>query len=60
VVDVRHDAVKDVFQPGAVQQLEINDGILDEPFASATLEVVAAEALLPIADTPVTPDARER
>ena len=48
-VIVQHsDYIKDVFQPGAVTRLEVNDGMITVPFVSATIEVVGAEALLPI------------
>jgi len=30
--------------------LEINDGFVDKPFASATIHVLAAEGLIPIAE----------
>src|SRR4029453_13392027 len=43
----RSGYVKDLFQPGAVVELELNDGIVRSPFTSATLEVIAASALLP-------------
>jgi hypothetical protein len=48
VVLQRHDRIKDIFQPGAVATLEVNDGRVTTPFASATIEVLAAEALLPV------------
>lgn len=48
VVVRRSDYIKDVFQPGAVTRVEVNDGFVTAPFASATIEVVGAEALLPI------------
>src|SRR5262249_43871380 len=48
VVVRRTDYIKDVFQPGAVTRLEVNDGFLTQSFATATIEVVGAEALLPI------------
>jgi len=44
----RHDFIKQIFQPGASAALEINDGFVDVPFASATIDVLAAEALLPM------------
>ena len=43
----RHERIKDIFQPGVVT-LEVNDGRVTTPFASATIEVLAAEALLPL------------
>ena len=48
VVVRRSNYIKDVFQPGAVTRLEVNDGSLTQSFATATIEVVGAEALLPI------------
>ena len=47
VVDQRYDYIKDIFQPGAVQDIEINDGIVRVPFTSATIVMAGAEALLP-------------
>ena len=44
----RHDYIKQIFQPGASAALEINDGFVTVPFASATIDVLAAEALLPM------------
>ena len=44
----RHDYIKQIFQPGASAALEINDGFVNEPFASATIDVLAAEALIPM------------
>ena len=48
VVDQRYDYIKDIYQPGAVAELELNDGFVPTPFASATIEVLGAEALLPL------------
>ena len=48
VVDQRHDYIKQIFQPGASAVLEVNDGFLSRPFASATIKVLAAEALIPM------------
>jgi hypothetical protein len=48
VVDERHERVKDIFEPGDVQALELNDGYATVSFASATLRIAAAEALLPV------------
>lgn len=53
VVEEHAEYVKDVFQPGTDQVIEINDGLVRTPFASATIEMLSAEALLPIADGPV-------
>jgi hypothetical protein len=48
VVAQRYDFIKEIFQPGAVAQLELNDGFVTAPFTSATIEVLGAEALLPV------------
>jgi hypothetical protein len=48
VVDQRYDYIKDIYQPGEVAELELNDGFVPTPFASATIEVLGAEALLPL------------
>ena len=48
MVTQRYDYIKEIFQPGAVDQLELNDGFVPAAFASATIEVLGAEALLPI------------
>ena len=48
VVVEQNDRIKDVFQPGAVVRLEVNDGLVTRPFATATIEVLDAEALLPL------------
>jgi len=48
VVEERHDYIKQIFQPGATTTLEVNDGFVNHPFASGTIHVLAAEALLPI------------
>ena len=48
VVDKRHERVKDIFQPGDVQIVEVNNGYARRPFASATLRITTAEALLPV------------
>ena len=48
VVLQRHERIKDIFQPGVMATLEVNDGRVTTPFASATIEVLAAEALLPL------------
>jgi len=48
VVLRQQDRIKDIFQPGAVATLEVIDGLVTTPFASATIEVLAAEALLPL------------
>jgi hypothetical protein len=48
LVDQRYDFVKEIFQPGTVTTININDGFVAAPFASATIEVLGADALLPI------------
>jgi len=48
VVDERHERIKDIFQPGEVETIELNDGYARVPFASADLRIAAAEALLPV------------
>jgi hypothetical protein len=48
IVEQRSNYIKAVFQPGDVTRLEVNDGIVAVPFASATIEMVGAEALLPM------------
>jgi hypothetical protein len=44
----RADYIKDVFAPSATMQLEVNDGFLPRGYATATIEVLRAEALLPL------------
>ena len=48
VLDERIDYIKDVFQPGAAAMLTLNDGIVTAPFQSATIEVIDADAVLPM------------
>jgi len=48
LVDQRYDFVKEIFQPGTVTVININDGFVAAPFASATIEVLGADALLPV------------
>ncbi|MFN7984295.1 MAG: hypothetical protein U0Q11_20815 [Vicinamibacterales bacterium] len=43
----RHDFIKRIFQPGESVTLEVNDGFVPQ-FASANLQVIAAEALVPL------------
>ena len=47
VLEERHELIKDILQPGDVMHREVNDGYA-RPFASATFEIVAAEALVPM------------
>lgn len=54
LLDQRYDYLKDVFQPGDVRAVEVNDGFVRVPFASATIEVLGAEALVPIPPAHVT------
>jgi hypothetical protein len=44
----RADYIKDVFQPSAVVAIEVNDGFMPRGYATATIEVLRAEALLPL------------
>jgi hypothetical protein len=44
----RSDYIKDVFQPRTETAVEVNDGFVEPRFASATIEVMGADALLPI------------
>jgi len=48
VVDERGELVTDIFQPGDVREIEVNSGYAQQPFASTTLRIVGAEALLPV------------
>jgi hypothetical protein len=48
VLDDKTEIIKGIFQPGEVRTVEINDGLVSAPFTSATIEVLTAEALLPI------------
>jgi hypothetical protein len=48
VVEERHDRIKQIFQPGDSAVIEIIDNFAPDTFASATIHVLAAEALLPI------------
>jgi hypothetical protein len=47
VVEERHEVIKDIFEPGEVRRLDVNDGYVRTSFSTATFEIVAAEALLP-------------
>jgi hypothetical protein len=46
-VEERHEVIKDIFQPGSERIVQLNDGFVRVPFASATFRIGAAEALLP-------------
>jgi hypothetical protein len=48
VVEQRHERIKDIFQPGETRTIDLNDGFAGPPFSNATLQIVAAEALLPL------------
>jgi hypothetical protein len=48
MLDERIDYIKDIFQPGTVTAVEVNDGLIARPFVTATFEVLDADALLPI------------
>jgi hypothetical protein len=48
VVDERHERIKLIFQPGTAQTIDLNDGYAGPPFATARLEIIAGEALLPV------------
>jgi len=48
LVAQRADYIKDIFQPGTAVDLEVIDGFLPTQYASATIELLAAEALVPV------------
>ena len=48
VIEQRHERIKDIFEPGALRTIDLNDGYAAAPFASARLDIVAAEALVPM------------
>jgi hypothetical protein len=48
VVEERHERIKDIFQPGETETIELNDGYARAPFAAAELRIVTAEALIPV------------
>jgi hypothetical protein len=50
VVEEHHDRIKDIFQPGAVTEMELNDNLVTTPFASATIDVIGGDALLPLVE----------
>ncbi len=52
VIEERHERLKDIFEPGARRTIELNDGFAGPKFATATLRIVAAEALLPAPPEP--------
>ena len=47
LVEERHERIKDIFEPGVTRTIELNDGWAGPPFATVTLKIAAAEALLP-------------
>jgi len=47
-VDVRYGFLKDIMQPGTTVAAEVIDGIISAPFTTATIELLGAEALVPI------------
>ena len=48
VISEQTDRIEDVFQPGAVVRMEVIDGLVTGPVATATIEVLDAHALLPL------------
>jgi hypothetical protein len=48
LVAQRADYIKDIFQPGTDVNLEVIDGFLPARYASATIELLAADALVPV------------
>jgi len=48
VVVERNDRIPEMFQPGDIEHLEVNDGLIQQKFATASIEVLDAEALLPL------------
>lgn len=48
VVEERNDRLRDIFEPGDTRTIELNDGYAGPPFSTARLQIVAAEALLPV------------
>jgi hypothetical protein len=50
VISHRTDYLEEILQPGAVVDLEVNDGFIPADYASATIELLGAEALLPVRD----------
>jgi len=47
LIDQRADYIKDIFEPGAVVHLEVIDGFLPRQYASASIEILRVEALVP-------------
>jgi hypothetical protein len=48
IVEQRHERLKDIFEPGVTRTIELNDGFAGPPFAKASLQIVTAEALVPV------------
>jgi hypothetical protein len=46
-IDERHERLKDIFEPGVTRTIEVNDGFSSQPFSTARLHIIAAEALKP-------------
>lgn len=44
----RRNVIKFIFQPGTATTLVVNDSTVHDPFTTATIEMLGAEALLPI------------
>lgn len=55
-VDERHERVKDIFEREAEQAIELNDGFVTPPRATASLRIAAAEALVPVPAASPPPD----
>jgi hypothetical protein len=55
VVEQRYEVIKDIFEPGAVRPLTVNDGFVRTPFASATFRITAADALVPAPQSQYNP-----
>jgi len=48
IVDERHERIKDIFEPGEMRTIDLNDGFAGPPFTKASIRIAAAEALLPV------------
>lgn len=42
-----HEFIKDIFEPCEQRVVDLNDGVVRAPFVDATLQVIAAEPLIP-------------
>ena len=47
VIEVRHELIKEILEPGDVRDYDVNDGFVSARFSSAVFQIVSAEALLP-------------